>query len=136
VFGYNEFTKTGYWNMALDRIKTIEEAKIKYKENDIDWEWYFYDIIGVTKKIDDELQTIKLWFSPNQAPYIITKPIHPSQKIKNSEDGLEVTINVVPNYELEKLILSFGESVKVISPKYFQEIILDRLNESVKKYLK
>lgn len=134
VFGYNEFTKTGYWNMALDRIKTIEETMTKYIETDIDWESYFYDIIGVTKKVNDELQTIKLWFSPNQAPYIITKPIHPSQKIKNSEDGLEVTISVVPNYELEKLILSFGESVKVISPNSFREIILDRIKNSVKNY--
>ena len=134
VFGYNEFTKTEYWNMALDRIKTIEEAKTKYIETVIDWEAYFYDIIGVTKKLEDDLQVIKLWFSPSQAPYIITKPIHPSQKCKNTEDGLEVTISVIPNYELEKLILSFGETVKVISPKSFQEIILGRINESLKKY--
>jgi predicted DNA-binding transcriptional regulator YafY len=134
VFGYNEFTKTEYWNMALDRIKIIEEAKTKYIETVIDWEAYFYDIIGVTKKLEDDLQVIKLWFSPSQAPYIITKPIHPSQKCKNTEDGLEVTISVIPNYELEKLILSFGETVKVISPKTFQEIILGRINETLKKY--
>src|SRR5690606_17761466 len=90
VFGYNEFTKNEYWNMALDRIKTIEEAKAKYIETEVDWEEYFYDLIGVTKKVDDELQTVKLWFSPSQAPYVVTKPIHPTQKSKNTEDGLEV----------------------------------------------
>lgn len=134
VFGYNEFTNNEYWNMALDRIKTIEEAKAKYIETEVDWEDYFYDLIGVTKKVDDELQTVKLWFSPSQAPYVITKPIHPTQKSKNTEDGLEVTINVVPNYELEKLILSFGETVKVLSPKSFQKAILGRISKSAGLY--
>ena len=134
VFGYNEFTKNQYWNMALDRIKTIEEAKAKYVETDVDWEDYFYDLIGVTKKVDDEIQTVKLWFSPSQAPYIVTKPIHPTQKIKNTESGLEVTISVFLNYELEKLILSFGETVKVLSPSSFQKIILERISKSASLY--
>lgn len=130
VFGYNEYTKSEYWNMALDRIKKIEESKKKYIDTNVDWEDYFYDLIGVTKKANDELQIIKLWFSPSQAPYVITKPIHPSQKSKNTENGLEVTINVVPNYELEKLILSFGETVKVLSPNSFQKTILGRIEKS------
>jgi hypothetical protein len=129
IFGYNELTKNEYWNMALDRIKTVEEGKTEYNEIEIDWEDYFYDIIGVTKKIEDEMQTVKLWFSPSQAPYVITKPIHPTQKCKNTENGLEVTISVVPNYELEKLILSFGETVKVLSPESFQKKIIDRIKK-------
>lgn len=134
VFGYNEFTKSEYWNMALDRIIAIEETKSIYRETNIDWEEYFYDIIGVTKKNDNCLQTVKLWFSSIQAPYVITKPIHPTQKIKTVEDGIEVSINVVPNYELEKLILSFGETVKVLSPEYFQKIIYDRVYKSNQLY--
>jgi hypothetical protein len=54
------------------------------------------------------MQTVKLWFSPSQAPYVITKPIHPTQKCKNTENGLEVTISDVTKNELEKLILSFS----------------------------
>lgn len=134
VFGYNEFTKSEYWNMALDRIKTIEETESNYIEIDVDWEEYFFDLIGVTKKGDDELQNIKLWFCPSQAPYVVTKPIHPTQKSKNTEDGLEVTINVVPNYELEKLILSFGETVKVLSPASFQKTISNRISKSAGLY--
>jgi predicted DNA-binding transcriptional regulator YafY len=134
VFGFNETTKIEYWNMALDRIKTIDESKTKYIETEVDWDDYFYDLIGVTKKLDDELQTIKLWFSPSQAPYVITKPIHPTQKIKNTEAGLEVTINVIPNYELEKLILSFGETIKVISPKALQKSILKRIHKCASQY--
>jgi len=134
IFGYNEFTKNEYWNMALDRIKNIEESKSKYIETNIDWEDYFYDIIGVTKKKLDDPQIVRLWFSPIQAPYIITKPIHPTQKHKNTVDGLEIVINLIPNYEFEKLILSFGETVKVLSPKSLQIRIMQRINSSNQLY--
>lgn len=135
VFGYNEITKDQYWNMALDRIKAIEETNSRYIETDIDWFEYFDDFIGVTKKRDDQLQTIRLWFAPSQAPYVITKPVHPTQtKVKSSVEGLEIVINVIPNYELEKLILSFGETVKVLSPTSFQKAILNRINSSASLY--
>jgi predicted DNA-binding transcriptional regulator YafY len=124
--------------MALDRIKAIEETETQYIDTDVNWEDYFYDLIGVTKKVDEKVIELKLWFHPSQAPYVITKPIHPSQpplhKLKNTEDGLEITISVIPNYELEKLILSFGETVKVLSPKSFQIKILERIKSSIKLY--
>ena len=133
VFGYNEFTTNSFWNMALDRIKAIQETKTKYIESDTDWEEYFYDFIGVTKK-EENIIEIKLLFSPDQAPYILTKPIHPTQKSKNTKEGLEISIKVIPNYELEKLILSFGETVKVISPKSFQKTIFERIKKTNKLY--
>ena len=61
-------------------------------------------------------------FSPKQAPYILTKPLYGSQKkkVKNT-DGLTITIELVPNYELKSLLLSFGENVKIISPLWLDE---------------
>ncbi len=41
--------------------------------------------------------------------------------------GLEVKIKVIPNFELEKLILSFGEQVEVVSPQNFKEHVANRL---------
>jgi hypothetical protein len=80
--------------MALDRIKQLKLSPKKYIETDVDWEDYFYDLIGVTKKLDDKVQTVRLWFSPILVPYVITKPIHATQKGINTENGLEVTIKV------------------------------------------
>jgi predicted DNA-binding transcriptional regulator YafY len=71
-----------------------------------------------------------LQFSPEVAPYVITKPLHPTQKHKNDLTGLQVTIKVIPNFELEKLILSFGEQVKVVSPQGFKERIAQRLKSA------
>jgi predicted DNA-binding transcriptional regulator YafY len=130
VFGLNSDNQIPNWNLALDRIESLSETTHKYKPSEIDWEEYFFDLVGVTRPANAKLQDIVLKFSPEVAPYVITKPIHLSQKHKNDPTGLEVKIKVIPNFELEKLILSFGEQVKVISPQDFKERISRRLKEA------
>lgn len=127
VFGLNSDNHIPYWNLALDRIESLSETTLQYKPSTIDWEEYFFDLVGVTRPDSVELQEIILNFSPEVAPYVITKPIHPSQKHKNTKLGLEVIIKVIPNFELERLVLSFGEQVKVISPMNFKKRISQRL---------
>ncbi|MEJ7823148.1 MAG: WYL domain-containing protein [Chitinophagaceae bacterium] len=127
AFGLNPAMENANWNLALDRIKNIEEVKDKYNFTDVDWDDYFYDFIGVTKQSGETALEIKFLFCASQAPYIVTKPLHPTQKHKHDENGLEVSITVIPNHELEKLILSFGENVKVLSPKSFQKKITQRI---------
>jgi predicted DNA-binding transcriptional regulator YafY len=63
------------------------------------------------------------------------KPIHETQKHKwINEETLEVKIKVMPNYELERLILSNGESVEVIEPEYLRNIIKTRLTNGFSNY--
>lgn len=130
AFGLNTENKIPNWNLALDRIVTISETNLNYEVSTIDWDDYFYDIIGVTRPNDVPIQEIVLKFSSEVAPYVITKPLHPTQKHKNDSSGLEVRIKVRPNFELERLILSFGEQVKVISPKDFQNNISKHLKSA------
>lgn len=127
VFGLNSKNQIANWTLALDRIESISETTQKYIQSKIDWDEYFYDIIGVTRPNDADLQEIVLKFSPEITSYVITKPIHPSQKHKIESTGLDVKIKVIPNFELEQLILSFGEHVKVISPSNLKERISQRL---------
>lgn len=134
AFGLNSDNEISSWNLALDRIEDIAETNIKYQSSPADWEEYFYDIVGVTRPEGNELQEIVLKFSPEVAPYIITKPIHPSQKHKNDPTGLEVRIKIIPNFELERLVLSFGEQVKVVSPLDFKERIAERLKSAGRLY--
>jgi predicted DNA-binding transcriptional regulator YafY len=135
LFGLNkELDKIS--NLALDRIVELKEIKRKYiPSKKIDFTEYFEDIIGVTKPDGAKITKIELLFSPSEAPYIITKPIHGSQKkIKLNENGLLISIEVVPNYELEKLILSFGENLKVVGPKVFRDKLVKRLEAVAKIY--
>lgn len=132
VLGRNEKEGINTWNLALDRIQNIEELDTPYLTSDIDWEDYFYDVVGVTR-LEGEPEEIKLLFHYGGA-YVKTKPLHPTQKIKETDQGLEVRINVVPNFELEKLILSFGQQVEVIGPKDVRQKIKSNLLATIGYY--
>lgn len=125
-------------HLALDRIESISPVTgIRYIENttfDFNND-YFSDIVGVTRRLDTNPQKIRLWVSPSQFPYIRTKPLHETQKLKQSSpNGYEIEIEVRPNYELEQLILSFGDAVSVLSPPDFRNKIKSRLQSALTHY--
>jgi predicted DNA-binding transcriptional regulator YafY len=134
VFGRNHEFENSTWNVALDRIISLESTSFKYRKTEINWEEYFDDFIGVSKPEGAELEKIELLFTSSLAPYIITKPIHSSQIEKQLEDALLVKIEVIPNYELEQLILSFGEGVRVKSPEHLIQKIKTRIQNSLDNY--
>lgn len=125
VFGLNEEMQIPTWNLALDRIEAIKELSKKYQPTEMNWEDdYFYDIIGVTRPADAEVEDIELRFQGDLAPYILTKPIHPSQKNSLEEEGsLKIKIQVIPNYELQRLILSYAAAIEVVKPLWLREKI-------------
>ncbi|MBP9922356.1 MAG: WYL domain-containing protein [Bacteroidia bacterium] len=125
LFGYSPFNEKYNWNLAIDRIESIDEIRQSFHENtEIDWSEYFEDIIGVTKIENAPVENIVLHFYGRTGNYIETKPIHESQKSKwIDEDVLEVRIKVIRNFELERLILSYGSNVKVIEPLDLAKII-------------
>ena len=134
LFGRNEQNEHNQWNFPLDRIESIKELDKQYLTDSTDWEDYFFDIIGVTRTLS-ELQEVVLEFGSNQVPYVQTKPLHPSQKIKIQETGeMLVTIKVIPNFELEALILSFGDNIKVVSPESIKLKLFERLKIALKQY--
>ena len=122
-------------NLALDRIVSFTEVDKIYEMTVIDFNEHFDDVIGVSIPQDGTATKITLHAAIDLAPYIITKPIHGSQKnITNDETGFTFSIAVIPNYELEKLILSFGEGLKVMAPDSFKAIIKQRLETSLANY--
>lgn len=67
--------------------------------------------------------------------YIETKPIHESQKIVELKEEFGVfEIEVIPNYELEARLLSYGETVEVLEPEGFREKIAARVSNSLNLY--
>ncbi len=122
--------------LALDRIEQFKELSLeKYHKPDFDVSTYFDDVIGVSKMPNQTPQTVVLKMVKEHAPYIITKPIHPSQKIlKEDTDGTIFSIDVIWNFELEKEILGFGEQIKILSPKRLSGKIQSRLKQTLNKY--
>lgn len=125
-------------HLAFDRIEHISAVTgVSFIENtEYDFnDDYFSDIIGVTKHLDSEPLKIGLWVSSVLYPYVQTKPLHESQKLKKSDpNGCEIEIEVRPNYELEQLILSYGDGMSVIYPETLRDKIKERLTKSLKNY--
>ncbi|MBK7390177.1 MAG: WYL domain-containing protein [Bacteroidetes bacterium] len=85
LFGHNP-SHNSMTNLALDRISDISEIEKKFVENQqIDFNEYFDDVVGVTVKANQQPEKIELWISKGLWPYIETKPIHGSQKSKEKK---------------------------------------------------
>jgi predicted DNA-binding transcriptional regulator YafY len=130
LFGFNDYDKKLY-TLPLDRISKLEISDQKYIENTIvNFSEYFEDIVGVSRNLEDKPIKIKLFIDTKTAPYILTKPLHGSQrKIKSDEKGLIIQIEVIPNFELRQLLLSYGSSVKILAPEFYKKEILKQMGK-------
>lgn len=122
---------------ALDRIQQVNPNKQEpfHPADDFDLEHFFDDVIGVTKSLDQKTSRIVLQVDKNTAPYVLTKPMHRSQKVlRNDENGLIFQLEVIWNYELEREILGFGETMAVRSPRVLKNRIRKRLAMTLRQY--
>lgn len=136
LFGLNEPYRN-ITTMALDRMEEIRMEAIKYVENDsIDFQSYFDDVVGVSVQPNDPVEEVCLWVDREQLPYTLSKPLHRTQTImkKNEDESAILSIQVKPNFELEQLLLSFGDRVEVLSPPALREKIKARLEKNLKHY--
>ena len=122
--------------LALDRINEIEikNETTFIEDKEFRPDDYYKNVIGVTVN-SNRATNVHLFFNREHAPYIITKPLHHSQQIiSETDEGVEIVIKVIPNFELEREILGFGENVKVLSPQKLQTRIKERLNQASHLY--
>ncbi len=138
LFGYNPEKEKYDWNLAIDRIVSLNEIKSPYhKNNFINWQEYFEDIIGVTKPDGQLPEKVILNFYGKTGKYMETKPLHGSQKSKwIDKETLEVELEIIINYEFERLILSYADSVSVIKPSFLEKKIAEKHKNAIKNYSK
>ncbi len=120
-------------NMSFDRIKKISPSSVPYVKNTFcNFEEFFDDFVGVTKT-DAGLQTIVLRVTPTRLPYILSKPLHPSQRNRRSSEGI-IELKVIPNRELYQLLLSFGPDIEVLEPVEIRLKMEQYAKKMVEKY--
>lgn len=138
LFGYNPEVDRYDWNLALDRIVSVSEITEEYNLNtEIDWFDYFDEMIGVTKPVGATTEPVVLHFKGRAGKYVVrdNKPVHCSQRDNwLTPELLEVKLDLVINFELKRLILSFGKDVEVISPVPLKEEIAENLKNALLQY--
>ena len=126
---------TNLSNYPLDRILSVKLAHMPYRESHIDFDEYFSDMIGVSRRNGQEPEDVILRFPKDQYRYVATKPWHGSQTvIEENDDFVTMQMHVIINYELEQKILSFGDYVEVVAPRSLRDRIKERMNKSLEKY--
>lgn len=125
------------YTLALDRILSIEVVPSEpFLEEPFDADDYYKDTYGVTVLTDYQIIDLVLKVDHTNAPYVLTKPIHPSQKlVEEYPDGsVVVTLRVHHNFEIERLILGYGDSMEVLGPQLIKDRIVKKLKNALRNY--
>ena len=122
--------------LALDRIQQLEPCPEEaYRAPDFDPHAYFKDVIGVTVQQRTRPCRIRIKVNRRHAPYLLTKPLHPSQEvIEQNHEGAIVEIKVQHNLELESRLLAYGAGLEVPSPARLRRRMAARANGMAGQY--
>jgi len=119
---------------GLDRILALESTGQKYDLPDgpCAAERIFRQVYGVTM-LEGETEEIIISISEDQAPYLRTLPIHPSQREIEPINGYPAfSFNVYPSAEFCQELFKYGSDLEVHKPEslrnYFAEDA-DRVNK-------
>lgn len=123
-------------NVALDRIQAFKLSKIRYKPNTkVDFDFYFKDIVGVSLPKSEGPSNIIIRVKNSRLPWILTKPIHSSQiELERDDNSTLISLDLMPNNELEALLLSFGEDVEVLKPKNLRSKLAKKIEQMNNQY--
>jgi len=136
VLGLSHQRHAPLLTLALDRIQDITAHEDEYRENTtIDLATYYNDVLGVTKSPGQRDVEVVFWIDNKNAPYVITKPLHHTQKqLSEDADGIIFSIRVIPNFELERELLGFGSKLKVLGPRILVKQIKEQLRKTLENY--
>ena len=104
--------------LGLDRVLDFEftAKRFDYPHN-LDVNAIFKNCFGVINLEDKEPENVVLSFKPEQGKYIKSYPLHESQTIiSDDKHGLVIKLHIWITHDLVMEILSYGDTVKVVSP--------------------
>lgn len=102
---------------SFDRMVDVIKMNNSFDEESINNRAYFDATIGISKT-DDKPKEIVLKFDPHQSNYLLSQPLHHSQKVlTDNKEEFTISVEVVINYELSERLKGYGSQVKVIKPE-------------------
>ena len=123
-----------FLTFSFDRMHDVIRMNQTFSEEEVDKENYFRAAIGISLP-NSKPEKIMLKFNPAQRYYLLSQPIHHSQKIvKDTEKEFSISLELVINYELRSLLLSFGDSVKIMKPQRLAEEMKATISRMLAQY--
>ena len=121
--------------IPIDRIDefNVAENVIFQEYRGADFDDYFYDIVGVSLHPEGKKERVVIKAFFPAANYIETKPIHPSQRILEREEGYIVfQLDVIPNYELDTQLIAYADQTEIMEPMEIRQAIAIRAQQILK----
>ena len=102
---------------ALDRIRGVRDTGEAFERRPgLEPETFFRHTIGVSVT-DQPPEEVRIRLSTARAPYVLTKPLHHSQReVGRGDRYVEIALLVQHTFELESELLALGEDAQVVSP--------------------
>jgi len=133
ITGYSDLAE-GITTLALDRVHDMEVLPSGYRALDFDANDFFKYGFGATVYQDAKPHKVSLVFDSSLAGYMLTKPLHATQKVISYDGELHLELECYLTPELESTILSYAEKVRVLEPEILKERILKRADEMLSLY--
>ena len=108
---------------ALDRVleAQLSDEAFKYPKQ-FNPEKYFKHYFGIIHDDDCPLETVKLKVSHDQANYLSSLPLHPSQKeLVHTGEYSIFSVEVRPTFDFQQELLWNGDAVEVMEPLWLRE---------------
>ena len=128
-------TEKGYRTFGIERIENITIGTKKFKAKTDEAKDKFSQVIGLNY-VDHKMEKIQLSFHISQKPYIVSLPLHQSQKEINSknENSFVIELLIHPNFEFRQQVLKYGSLVKVVEPKWLAIEIKEEHKNAFESY--
>jgi predicted DNA-binding transcriptional regulator YafY len=112
--------------LALDRIIELKDSQARYTIDDsFDPMNFFRHAFGITHLHGGTPEEVLLAFALEQAPYIQSQPLHPSQTlVQENSNGIVIRLNVYRTYELTMMVLGYGAGVRVLAPEGLRDEVV------------
>lgn len=118
---------------ALDRVKEMNGLTDTFDMPDLNPEDFFRNLIGITSSKAD-VRTVKIMTTPTQAKYFRALPFHSTQQETICDHYSIFTYRLKLNYELVHELLSFGDALKVLTPRELVIMVTDQLRGALTLY--
>ena len=125
-------------NIALDRIERIEESLTEFIPSAKNFANNYANIVGVTIPNGKTVENIRIKVSKARLPYILTKPIHPSQKLisKEQDEAGILAFSLIPNFEFKAVLMGHGAAIEVLSPEELRQEFSNEISKLFSLYSK
>ncbi|MFY7708588.1 MAG: helix-turn-helix transcriptional regulator [Flavobacteriales bacterium] len=134
VIAWNEERKVTV-TFGLERIEALKKQKSKFEiQKNFNPDLFFKYSIGITENTSSP-EIVRVSFDAYAGRYLISQPLHPSQKIvEESPERVVLEWKILITEEVYSFILSHGNRAQVLSPEGLKGEIKSRLKQAITFY--